>query len=118
MIVNIPVSVGELLDKITILQIKAEHTDNEYVHKELRDLSEIAQTLGVYFDDDIRRLKEVNQELWDIEDKLREHEKLWNFDDEFVDLARMVYFKNDQRASIKKEINTRINSVYSEVKLY
>ena len=118
MIVNIPVSVGELLDKITILQIKAEHTDNEFVHKELHDLSQIAHDLGVYFNEDIETLRQVNQELWDIEDKRREHEKLWNFDDEFVDLARMVYFKNDQRASIKKEINIKTNSTYSEVKLY
>ena len=118
MIVNIPVSVGELLDKITILQIKAERTDNEYVHKELQDLSQIAKDLGVYFDDEIQRLKEVNQELWDIEDKLREHEKKWNFDDDFVDLARMVYFKNDKRACIKKEINIKTNSTYSKVKLY
>jgi hypothetical protein len=118
MIINIPVSVGELLDKITILQIKSQHTDNEFVHKELQDLSKIAQDLGVYFNEDIERLRKVNQELWNIEDKLREYEKEWNFGEDFVDLARMVYFKNDERSRIKREINIKTKSTYSEVKLY
>jgi hypothetical protein len=118
MIVTVPISVGELLDKITILQIKATHTDNKFVHKELQDLSQIAHDLGVYFNEDIKRLREVNQKLWDIEDKLREHERSWKFDDDFIDLARLVYLTNDKRSSIKKEINTKTKSTYSEVKLY
>jgi len=114
----IPVSIGELIDKITILQIKSEHTDNEYVHKELQDLTKIAKDLGVYQENYIEELLEVNRKLWDIEDRLRELENLWRFDDEFVDLARQVYTTNDKRAKIKKQINEETQSDYQEVKLY
>ncbi len=114
----IPVSIGELIDKITILQIKSEHTDNEYVHKELQDLTKIAKDLGVHQENYIEELLEVNRKLWDIEDRLRELENLWRFDDEFVDLARQVYTTNDKRAKIKKQINEETQSDYQEVKLY
>jgi len=115
---KVPISIGELLDKITILQIKAEKTDNTFVHKELNDLTAIAKELEVYKEDYLNDLKTVNEKLWDIEDRLRELEDLWRFDDEFVQLARQVYTLNDKRATIKKKINEQTNSEYSEVKLY
>ncbi len=114
----IPVSVGELLDKITILQIKSQHTDNMYVNKELESLIEIAKEFKVfdfkYFD----QLLEVNQKLWKIEDELRVHEKSQDFGDAFVHLARSVYITNDRRSSIKKEINEKYNSSYREIKIH
>ncbi len=114
----VPISIGELLDKITILQIKSEHTSNEYVKKELQDLTKIAQDLGVYNNEHIDDLLKVNRKLWDIEDKLREHENTWVFDDEFIRLARSVYITNDNRSRIKKRINDETSSEYSEVKVY
>jgi hypothetical protein len=116
--IKVPISVGELLDKITILQIKAEKTDNSYVHKELKDLLEIAKELKVLDQEYLIQLKEVNSKLWIIEDQLRDLEKIRKFDMNFIELARSVYITNDLRASIKKEINIKYNSTYQEVKLY
>ena len=118
MVINIPVSTGELLDKITILEIKSQYTTNEYVSKELRELNQIKSTLTQYTLEDEVKLKEVNQKLWKIEDRLREKEKLQEFDEEFIELARSVYMTNDERSNIKKEINIVCNSDYYEVKLY
>ena len=116
--ITIPISVGELLDKISILQIKSQYTDNIYVTKELESLIEIAKQFKVfdfkYFD----QLLEVNQKLWEIEDELRVYEKFQDFGDAFVNLARSVYITNDRRASIKKEINEKYNSSYREVKIH
>ena len=114
----IPISIGELIDKITILQIKSEHTGSMFVHQELQDLIKISQDLGVYKDEYLKDLLRVNHKLWNIEDKLREHEKRWDFDDEFIRLARSVYITNDERSRIKKRINEETLSEYSEVKLY
>ncbi len=116
--ITIPVSVGELLDKITILEIKSKYTDNEYVIKELNDLNEIRNTITSYTMEYMDELKDVNQKLWDIEDRLREKEKLQEFDVEFIELARSVYMTNDLRAAIKKKINEETRSDYQEVKLY
>lgn len=116
--IKVPISVGELLDKITILQIKAEKTDNQYVHKELKDLLEIAKEFKVLDQKYLIQLKEVNSKLWLIEDELRDFEKEQRFDNHFIQLARSVYITNDLRASIKKEINIKYNSTYQEVKLY
>ena len=116
--IEIPVSVGELLDKITILEIKSLFTNNPYVSKELQELNQIKSTLTQYTLEYINQLKEVNQKLWKIEDKLREKEKLQEFDEEFIELARSVYKTNDLRAQIKKEINEETQSTYQEVKLY
>tara|TARA_R100000005_G_C4975713_1_gene187199 strand:- start:188 stop:547 length:360 start_codon:yes stop_codon:yes gene_type:complete len=116
--ITIPISVGELLDKISILQIKSQYTDNIYVTKELESLIEIAKQFKVfdfkYFD----QLLEVNQKLWKIEDELRVHEKSQDFSDTFINLARSVYITNDKRSSIKKEINHKYNSSYREVKIH
>jgi hypothetical protein len=116
--ISIPISVGELLDKISILQIKFQYTDNEYVQKELQDLIQIAQDLEVYDETHLHLLFEVNSVLWGVEDKIREKEKLQEFDDEFIELARSVYKTNDRRAEIKKMINEETNSHYKEIKLY
>ena len=114
----VPISIGELLDKITILQIKSEYTGNQYVHKELQELTRIANDLGVYKKDYLDRLLEVNRKLWNIEDELRILEEKSTFDEEFINLARQVYITNDKRSFIKKEINEHTSSEYTEVKLY
>ena len=116
--ITIPISVGELLDKITILEIKAFLTDNEYVHKELKELNKIKSTLTQYTLQYEVDLKKVNEQLWKIEDKLRKLEKEYRFDDEFISLARQVYITNDKRAEIKRRINEETQSSYREVKLY
>ena len=116
--ITIPISVGELLDKISILQIKSKHTDNDYVAKELQDLTKIAQELEVYNQSYLNELLTVNSLLWDIEDELRELEKQHKFDDDFISLARQVYMTNDKRAEIKRKINEETHSDYKEIKLY
>lgn len=118
MIITTPISVGELLDKITILQIKSQYSNNPYIHKELTDLTTIAKEHQVYNEQDLQLLKEVNSKLWEIEDELRELEKQQDFSNTFIELARSVYKTNDERARIKKQINEKTNSTYSEVKLY
>lgn len=118
MIIQIPISIGELLDKISILSIKSEHTKNEYVKKELQDLIEIAKEHQIYDASYVSELFLVNIKLWKIEDDLRFFEKSKIFDERFIELARNVYIINDQRASIKKEINQKYNSQYQEVKCY
>lgn len=116
--ITIPVSVGELIDKITILQIKSMFTDSEYVIKELNELNLIYSTITQYIADHMNELREVNQKLWKVEDKLRKLEKEQKFDFEFIELARSVYKLNDKRARIKWEINQITNSTYQEVKIY
>lgn len=116
--ITIPVSVGELIDKITILKIKASLSDNEYVHKELKELNQIKSTLTQCFLEYEIQLKEVNQTLWIIENKIRQKERNQEFDDEFIQLARSVYINNDKRAEIKRKINDLVNSIYKEVKIY
>ena len=114
----IPISVGELLDKISILKIKSQHIDNFYVTLELQDLIQIAKDYNVYDEEEIHRLLEVNSKLWEIENELRISENKFVFEDEFIRNARLVYITNDQRASIKKEVNQKYNSQYQEVKCY
>ncbi len=118
--IQIPVSIGELLDKITILQIKSEKTSNKYVSKELESLINIAKRNNVYLENftQIGNLKRVNQELWEVESELRRLEASDNFCPRFIELARSVYKLNDERFSIKKKINEHYNSEYQEVKIY
>jgi GTP1/Obg family GTP-binding protein len=118
MIIQVPISVGELLDKISILSIKSQHTNNEYVKKELQDLIKIAQEHQVYDASYVSQLLTINRKLWKIEDDLRVLEKLQTFHQEFIELARGVYKINDERSSIKREINEKYNSYYQEVKCY
>ena len=121
----VPVSFGELLDKIAILQIKSERisdaTKLANVRKELSALEKtwMAHPAAGHDIVELRaRLKAVNERLWVIEDDIRIKEKAQQFDDAFVELARSVYFENDQRARIKKDINTALGSAYVEEKSY
>ena len=116
--IQIPVSIGELLDKISILSIKSQYTTNQYVSKELQDLISIAKKHQVYDDFYLAKLLSINQKLWKIEDDLRVLEKSQDFDETFIELARSVYITNDLRAQIKKEINEKYKSSYKEVKIH
>jgi hypothetical protein len=116
--IQIQISVGELLDKISILSIKSQYTTNEYVTKELKDLIKIAQEHQVYNASYVSQLLTVNRKLWKIEDDLRVFEKSQDFGETFIELARSVYITNDLRASIKKEINEKYNSTYKEIKVH
>ncbi len=114
------VSIGELCDKITILQIKKERIcDEEKQSKIARELDAIPMyaTYGVS-SEIMTRLKTVNECLWEIEDKIREKERHQEFDNEFISLARSVYITNDERFAIKNEINMTYNSEINEVKSY
>ena len=117
-----PVSLGELIDKITILEIKQINMNGiklKNVDKELKLLKNIIQDKNLEIDIDlINNLKEVNKNLWEIEDKIRIKERNQEFDKEFVELARSVYKENDKRASLKKEINQKYNSELVEEKSY
>ena len=99
-----PISIGELIDKITILEIKEIHMTGDSLNNvqvELNLLREILNSDKIQIDDQIfTNLKEVNQKLWNIEDKIRIKEKNDEFDNEFINLARAVYKENDQRALI------------------
>jgi hypothetical protein len=116
----VPVSLGELVDKITILEIKAARISNlealVNIEKELDALRRIRipDVDPSLFED----LKEVNTEIWDVEDELRECEREKNFGESFVGMARSVYMHNDKRAAIKKKINNKYNSEFKEEKSY
>ena len=118
----VPISVGELFDKITILQIKTERITNlealRNIDKELRALENICNKLINIDPDLIAQLKLVNTEIWEVEDELRLFEKEQLFDNRFVNMARSVYMFNDKRAAIKKKINTMYNSDIKEEKSY
>ena len=120
--VQIPVSVGELVDKITILQIKANRFSGEAlgnVQRELALLEGVLAGCGVKLPTElIDALSEINQRLWTIEDAIRECESSNCFDDRFIELARSVYRCNDQRAALKRQINTATGSHLIEEKGY
>lgn len=125
MSIEIKISVGELLDKITILQIKLARITApdklRNIRTELRALSKIWQASAyarVDLDAEIAGLKEVNERLWEIEDAIRDKERHARFDREFIELARSVYLNNDQRAGIKRAINTKTGSELVEEKSY
>ena len=120
-----PVSFGELLDKIAILQIKSERMSDEAklvnVRNELSalELTWMAHPAAGHNIVELRaQLKAVNERLWVIEDDIRIKEKAQEFDAEFIKLARSVYFENDDRARIKKDINLALGSSYVEEKSY
>ena len=116
---------GELLDKISILEIKLEKVKDkksqEKIKKEYKILKEI-EISSIKMTDEIKNLiqcvKNVNIELWNIEDKLRIYEKNKDFGENFIELARGVYFKNDERAKLKNEINEILESNIKEIKQY
>ena len=117
-----PVSLGELIDKITILEIKQVFMTGiklKNVDKELKLLKNLIQDKNLEIDIDlINNLKEVNKNLWKIEDKIRIKERNQEFDKDFIELARSVYKVNDKRSSIKKEINLQYHSELVEEKSY
>jgi hypothetical protein len=115
---QIPISVGELLDKISILSIKSQYTASKYVTKELQDLISIAKKHQVYDASYVSQLLSINRKLWKIEDDLRVLEKSKTFQQEFIELARSVYTTNDERARIKREINQKYKSTYQEIKVH
>jgi len=121
-IINAPISIGELVDKITILEIKKIKLQNsklENVLKELSFLRKLMEKHQIEITDDLfTQLKEINLTLWNIEDQIRIKEKNKEFDNIFIELARSVYFKNDKRAEIKKRINQLSNSEITEEKSY
>ena len=122
---QVPVSVGEVLDKITILQIKLAHISDAAKRANVQNELDALLPLmaGDVFNTDqmqglMADLKSVNEALWDIEDDIREKEAAKSFDAEFIRLARSVYITNDKRAEIKKQVNLATGSALVEEKSY
>ena len=117
-----PVSIGELIDKITILQIKEKHMDGTQltnIQKELNYLNKVVKDNQLKIKDEyIDNLREINSNLWKIEDQIRELESKKKFGNQFVELARSVYLINDKRADAKKELNIQYGSELIEEKVY
>ena len=124
MIINTPISLGELVDKISILKIKKKNIIDtkklDFINSELiileKILSESIQDnkISAY----LKKLVEINSKLWKIEDDIRDCEKNNKFDQKFIDLARAVYITNDKRSKIKLDINKSFDSKIIEVKSY
>ena len=123
---KVEVSNGELLDKLTILELKMSNISDDKklinVKKEFNELSPLAKLLFEKFKDELlikyKELALINSELWKIEDDIRECEKNKKFDEKFVELARAVYFTNDKRSDVKKQINILTGSGFIEEKSY
>jgi hypothetical protein len=121
---NIEVSHGEIVDKLTILQIKKENiTDQSKLENIIKEhdylFSIVENDLGISTESpEYLELLSVNKELWIIEDDIRDKERVKEFDEDFVQLARSVYYTNDVRAKIKKEINLKYSSGFIEEKSY
>jgi hypothetical protein len=123
--IEVPVSPGELLDKITILRIKSKRmSDSKKLANVRLELKALEETWGasayakVDIEGDINALLEVNERLWVIEDDIRDKERAQAFDAHFIRLARAVYFENDERAAIKRRINLKLGSSIVEEKSY
>ncbi|MDQ7996708.1 MAG: DUF6165 family protein [Luteibacter sp.] len=124
-LIQTPVSYGELIDKITILQIKLQQIKDAAKLANVRNELELLEATWkndraseTDIADETSRLLAVNQRLWKIEDDIRMKERAQAFDDEFIQLARSVYIENDERAAIKREINTKLGSTLVEEKSY
>lgn len=124
-LIQTPVSYGELIDKMTILQIKLQEIRDEAKLANVRNELELLEATWendaaskIDIADETGRLLAVNKRLWDIEDRIRLKERAQAFDDDFVKLARSVYFENDERAAIKREINLKLGSTLVEEKSY
>ena len=121
----VPVSPGELIDKITILEIKSQRmTDAAKLRNVRTELAMLSETWksSPFASGEISAewaaLRDVNGQLWDIEDRIRDKERDAAFDAEFIELARAVYVTNDERAALKRRINTKLGSVLVEEKSY
>ncbi|PMQ03678.1 hypothetical protein DyAD56_18405 [Dyella sp. AD56] len=124
-LIQVPVSYGELIDKITILEIKSKQiTDAAKLANVRTELDLLNTTWAGHpasttdISAERARLLAVNESLWDIEDRIRLKEKAQAFDAEFIELARSVYFQNDERAAVKREINVKLGSQLVEEKSY
>tara|TARA_B100001248_G_scaffold256915_1_gene238609 strand:- start:13 stop:399 length:387 start_codon:yes stop_codon:yes gene_type:complete len=123
--VNLPASIGELFDKITILEIKRSKIKDKIklkiINQELNLLKKVVLTKKIKtrnVSSLIKKLKNINLRLWNVEDKLRIFEKKKLFKKDFINYARKVYYMNDKRSYLKNEINKQTNSLISEVKSY
>ena len=121
----IPVSWGELFDKITILEIKIENLQEKKALKNVKtEYDQLNRIYNSNFLEDekakllMNSLTQINKKLWDIEDKIRHKERIKKFDEEFIELARNVYFTNDKRSKIKRDINENFGSTIIEEKSY
>ena len=124
-LIQTPVSYGELIDKMTILQIKLQEIKDEAKLANVRNELELLDATwkndkasDTYIAEETARLLAVNQRLWKIEDDIRMKERAQAFDQEFIQLARSVYIENDERAAIKREINMKLGSTLVEEKSY
>lgn len=124
-VIKVPVSFGEVLDKITILEIKSERIKDEAKVRNVRlELDELSATWNEAVKDQStiaelrKQLKAVNEELWVIEDDIRDEEAAQDFGPKFIELARAVYVTNDKRAALKKDINLALGSRFVEEKSY
>ncbi len=124
-LIQTPVSYGELIDKITILEIKSRRIGDAAKLANVRNELDLlnatwANDAASHADiaDERARLLAVNELLWDIEDRIRLKERAQAFDQEFIELARAVYFRNDERAAFKREINLKLGSQLVEEKSY
>jgi len=124
-LIETPVSYGELIDKITILEIKSQRiTDDAKLANVRNELELLKATWAndaaskIDISESRAKLLHVNELLWDIEDKIRLKERAAAFDQEFIELARSVYFRNDERAAFKREINLKLGSDLVEEKSY
>ena len=124
MLINTPISLGELVDKISILIIKQQNiTDETKLDHVKKELDFLQKTLMNYVKQEeinnyLENLININSKLWNIEDDIRECERKKLFDQTFIDLARSVYFANDERAKVKNDINKTFGSELVEVKSY
>jgi len=124
MLITTPISLGELLDKISILVIKDREISDPNKKKHIKkELLSLYDTLDKYISRDkveehIESLISINTKLWKIEDDIRDCERNNQFDQKFIDLARSVYFTNDQRSQLKLEINNKFGSELVEIKSY
>ena len=124
MLINTPISLGELVDKISILIIKQKNiTDETKLDHVKKELDFLQKTLMNYVQQEeinnyLENLIIINSKLWNIEDDIRECERKKLFDQTFIDLARRVYFTNDERAKVKNDINKTFGSELVEVKSY
>lgn len=124
-VITVPVSFGEVLDKITILEIKSERIQDPNKLRNVRkELEELSRVWNEVVDDQAlisqlrQELKAINEQLWEIEDDIRDQEAAQDFGDRFIELARAVYVTNDKRAAVKKQINLALGSSFVEEKSY
>ena len=124
MLINTPISLGELVDKISILMVKKKNIkNNDKLDQVNKELNYLQATLNNHVTKDeinifLNSLIDINSKLWIIEDDIRECERKKQFDQKFIELARSVYFTNDKRANIKLDINNKFGSELVEVKSY